>query len=411
MNFGLMGWGMRWWRVTAVVLAAAGVLSSSASADPVCTRTWVGGATGAWNAGANWSGGAVPGSADRACVGAGVTVSLTQPTTVGSVSGAGSVTVDGGNVTLADSSAVSEIGSLSFVNTGVLSGSSVWHVTSALSMTSASIGASSRLVVDTGAAGTLSGGTIYGTVTNYGTVSVSGRVLGRTGAVFDNQGTLRVNMESGGNALDRYVSGDVPSLRNSGTIIKDSGTGWSSVGWTIANAGTIKATTGTLNFLGGTGSTVYAHGEWLSSGGTVSLGGNYNTGFDLGFDVSFHGTISSATVTAAGFRADSVLAMSGGTLALSSGQSVSSLLMLSNGSGTIAGTAPLHVTGLLDVSSGSIAAGGQLVLDAGATGTLRSGTLFGTLTNAGTLSLVGNVGSAARKVTGWVRQPGGLVWA
>lgn len=64
-----------------LLLAMAVVaLPASASAESICTDTWVGASTGTWQTASNWSTSATPTSTDVACIPSGTTVNVTAGT-------------------------------------------------------------------------------------------------------------------------------------------------------------------------------------------------------------------------------------------------------------------------------------------------------------------------------------------
>ena len=76
------------WRVVGVVvvsLVALALVPAGASAETLCTDTWVGGSSGLWKVESNWSTGHVPSSSDVVCIGSGSTVEVT--TQVGNAAG------------------------------------------------------------------------------------------------------------------------------------------------------------------------------------------------------------------------------------------------------------------------------------------------------------------------------------
>src|SRR2546421_5098020 len=79
----------------------AALMAAGSTTEPArsCTRTWTGAASGAWTQADNWSGAAVPGPRDRACVPARVEVRLGgEAQRVGSVQVQGTLRLEGGSL-------------------------------------------------------------------------------------------------------------------------------------------------------------------------------------------------------------------------------------------------------------------------------------------------------------------------
>lgn len=90
------------------------VMPRTASAESLCTDTWVGPAEGPWQTGSDWSTGKVPSSADVACIGEGATVKVTEGVQQAAVvQGAGSVVVTADSLEVANTLETSTIGSVS----------------------------------------------------------------------------------------------------------------------------------------------------------------------------------------------------------------------------------------------------------------------------------------------------------
>lgn len=113
-----------------LVLALPGV----ASAESLCTDTWVGPTEGTWQTVADWSLGTVPTSTDVGCIGSGKTVKVTEGATqAGVVQGEGKLVVSGGSLEVANALEPSTIsgftqsgGTLLGAGTLNVSGSFTW---------------------------------------------------------------------------------------------------------------------------------------------------------------------------------------------------------------------------------------------------------------------------------------------
>jgi Concanavalin A-like lectin/glucanases superfamily len=89
---------------------------AAASGEALCTDTWVGANEGQWQAAANWSTGAAPGSSDVACAGSGVTIQVSSAANrVGAIY-AGSLAILGGSLELTDALHTSSVDALRLQN-------------------------------------------------------------------------------------------------------------------------------------------------------------------------------------------------------------------------------------------------------------------------------------------------------
>ena len=113
---------------------------------------------------------------------------------------------------------------------------------------------------------------------NRGTLTFSrGRVFGRDAGSIENEGTFRMNAESG-DGLYSWV-GTQPSLTNTGTFEKTAGAGRSVIGFQFDNRGAVRAESGELSFSGGATAPT-SDGSWTGSGlGAVRFAGGT---FDVG---------------------------------------------------------------------------------------------------------------------------------
>ncbi len=368
--------------------------------SPECTDTWTGGAsTEAWTTAGNWSAG-VPGSSDVACIGAGATVRVGEGTqTVSSIQDEGALVISGGSLDVADEATVSTAESLSLTG-GTLSLTGDLDVTSSLTSSSnATVNGTGRLVVLSGATGSLGAAgcsllTLNGaTLVNEGTVTLgaSGGVAGQLdmaeGAKLENAGTLNVDSYfsgcvPGSNNASIQSNGGSPTFTNTGTLNAGAGSGHAvTISVPFTNSGTVHVASGTLSPTGGGTST---EGTWTTaSGATVSLTtGSYTLTHDNASGASF--------------------AVSGGTLTIATGTTTLDSLSLAGG-GTLGLSGELDVSGSLVSSESSTVSGtGRLVVLSGATGSLGAGgcsllTLNGaTLVNEGTVTLGASGGVAGQ---------------
>jgi hypothetical protein len=320
--------------------------------------TWVGG-TGDWNTPGNWSGGALPGSADDVQIttpGISVTHSTGSHTVksltlspglllsggslnvTGTVQIDGTLTVGGGSGTLntvtvggSGSLAVGSAGSSGTItvsgNMTLAQGAKVFlgNDTHAGTVTFQGPGTQTQTLDSLG--GPTPGEVVFGAVGGSslgiqgGTTLVLGPNLlvhGKTGAInsagsgtFLNQGTIAAD---GGGTLSLNPAG----WQNSGTLSASSGT-LTLNGGNWHNTGQIAVSSATLN-LGGSFTTADVQGRYTRSGGAINLTGTLaNAGSALALTAATGpwalagGTINGGTVTTAG-GGELVTTGSGGTL-------------------------------------------------------------------------------------------------
>ncbi len=416
-----MGWVLtqsRWFRLAIcgalVLVAALGALAwpTGSLAGAACTDSWTGGAgSESWAASENWSGG-VPGSGDVACIGSGVTVRVSGSATVGSVQAEGDLVLSSGELELQSTSDASEIASLSLTG-GTLAIAGELKVGSSFSSSSnATVSGSGRLVVESGATGTIDSAacsllTLSGvTFVNDGTVTLgaSGGQIGQLdmegGAQLQNGGTFNADSYAEGcvpgsntAAIQRNYGGSEPAVSNTGTFNVNVGSSsTAAVSVSFSNQGTVAVQTGTMQLSGG-GSE--EDGGWSTDSGTILRwsGGTFSS---TGDTWSGSGTINvaGASVTATHLDASGAkLSVGSGSLTIPSG-STTGLSTLALTGGTLAIAGELKVASSLSSSSNATVSGsGQLVVESGATGTIDSAacsllTLSGvTFVNDGTVTL------------------------
>ncbi len=228
------------------------------------------------------------------------------------------------------------------------------------------------------------------TITNSGTLNVSGTITENVAPLtLTNSGAI--NLSDGA-----QISGPNSTLTNTGTIQKNTGTGTASIwaGGSFGNSsGTISVSSGTLNL-----------------GFNGAIGGNYeaDSGASLGFN---QGTFTMGT---ASFKGDGSIALTGGTLDLNNATADYTGLTLAGGditgTGTMQGTinwtgstfsgtgiATINTTAALNQSGTTFLNGGFTLANAGTAniaGTLNSGagdTTANAITNSGTLNLSGTI--------------------
>ena len=353
-----------------------------------CTTTFQP-ASGAWSTAANWSGASAPTASDRACVPAGRSALLSgTSSTIGSLSGAGEVKVSS-TLSLTDSGATSDIGSLSLDGGGTLAGASDLIINASLTWTNGTMSGSGRTIVASGANGSITSGTLSRTLVNSGSLTGSGSDFfeGDSSAVLDNRGTFTLNIVDSPYGDERGLlltaPDATPTVRNTGIFRKTSG-GSTTIDWRMDNDGTVQpggyAPTSAMTFHGGGTPGHQSTGSWAN--GTYWYRGTY----ELGPTTQISGTaLSTATIVASSINLtdDSELKLSGGTLQLADGTSQVGKLTVN---GDISGAGDLIVNTSLSWTNGTMSGGGTTILAPSAMGTITSGTLGRTFVNRGNMT-------------------------
>lgn len=389
-----------------IAIDASGAQSSPTSwtVDSVvassCSDNWTGGTSGNWSTAADWSTGAEPGEHDYACTptGSGVTVDPFA-SGVGRIAASGSVTVAANAaLSLADGSDPSTVADLSLGANSGLAGAGELDVSNSLSLTSSSSSSANldggSLVLLSGATGSITGSTpasLVSTLVNQGTLTINGSGLsGGVSAELENTvgATLNINPDGSGSGLSGPSEA---ALINDGAIVA-SGSGTSTIGWAIANSGSVLVSSGTLVLTGGTTSASPASGSWQATGsGALQLGTNSYQSFTFG-SAALSGNVGiDAYVTAADLQGNAAsVTFTSGSLILN-GPTVSTLGSLTmTGSSSLAGSGELDVSSALALSGSDTPEleGGTLVILPTATGTVDGGVyLAETLRNEGTLTI------------------------
>jgi RHS repeat-associated protein len=351
-----------------------------------CTTTFRP-ASGVWSDAINWSGAAAPSPDDRVCIPAGRRAQLFADSTVTSLHGAGELQL-ASTLTLTDSAATSEIGTLTF--SGVLTGAGDLTVSNALSWSnSATMSGSGRTIVASGATAAISGtgGTLKRTLVNHGSMTVSGsssRFYGDSSAILDNRGTFTLNNQWG---MPPSATGATPTIRNTG-VFRKTWTGTSSVEWRVDNDGIVQpggsGTDAWMIFQGGGVPGDESTGSWAL--GTYWAAGTYT----LGPSTRIVGSALAATdivATSLNLSNDSELRVFAGTLTLTDADTPSHVgkLLLEN-AGTVTGAGEIIVDNALTWSGGTMAGSGRTTIPSDATASITSGTLSRTLLNHGSLT-------------------------
>ena len=236
----------------ALTLLALGNVARSA------TITWTNTAGGNWNTANNWNPNQVPGSSDDVLITSNgtYTVTLNISTTIasltlGGASGKQTLTNDGSALALINPSVVNTNGILS-LNGNILSGLTV---NGRFNWNGGVLDPGSSLTIATnGVMNILGSVNLYSALTNQGTVNWQSGTIGvynyvgdgDTGEIWNQAGALwDIQCDQSFNAFVNV------QFHNAGTVRKSAGTGTTLIYVIFANAGTVQAQTGTIQFYGG----------------------------------------------------------------------------------------------------------------------------------------------------------------
>ena len=309
---------------------------------------WTGaGDASSWSDPQNWSTNALPTAADDVVIGS------TTPGT--SVTSTGDVAID--SLTDAKPLTVSD-GSFATTNPSTIDNN--------LTVSGASFGGSSTITIN-GPNSTWSSGTLTGSVTNAGTLTISSGNSKFLDGTLTNAGTVAV---SGGGVI--YANADNAAIVNQAgatfdfqadATLYDNG----HAGLSFVNAGTLEKSAGTrtseIDFpVSNTGAVVNV------ASGTLSLAGGG----------AFSGT---TTLTGA-------LTLTSGTFTLANGSALLGSGSLQDNNATLALAGSVTVIAPLVFSAGMLAGTGTFA--AGSQVTWSGGFLVGSITNAGTLTVAGD---------------------
>ncbi|HST56708.1 MAG TPA: DUF6531 domain-containing protein [Solirubrobacteraceae bacterium] len=366
-------------------------------------------ATGSWSASGSaslaFSGGSFLLGAAAALSG---TIDFTGASVqAGDLQGAGAtLVISAGSLGLTSAASASSVAGLTLQSGGTLTGAGTLNVSSTFSWTGGTMAGTGSTALGSSATGTVNPGnsnqvTLDGrTLANHGTLSwSSGSLALSSSAEIDNSGTFNANAQYPTSPYWTYsgiLNSDAssPWVHNTGTFKKASGTGTTTVQVAYDNEGTTSASAGQLGFYAGGEPGQAATGAW-SSTGTASLALNGGS-FALGAAVALSGTINfaGASVQAGDVQGASAatLALSGGSLELTSTSTASSVYALTLSGGVLQGAGTLSAAHTLTWTGGTMSGAGVTTLASGATGTVNPGSYNQvtldqrTLRNQGTLT-------------------------
>ncbi|HST56323.1 MAG TPA: Ig-like domain repeat protein [Solirubrobacteraceae bacterium] len=366
-------------------------------------------ATGSWSASASaslaFSGGSFLLGAAAALSG---TIDFTGASVqAGDVQGAGAtLVISAGSLELTSAGSASSVAGLTLQSGGTLTGAGTLNVSGTFSWTGGTMAGTGSTALGSSATATVNPGNSNQvtldrrTLANHGTLSwSSGSLALSSSAEIDNSGTFNANAQYPTSPYWTYsgiLNSDAssPWVHNTGTFKKASGTGTTAVQVAYDNEGTTSASAGQLGFYAGGEPGQAAAGAWASTG-TASLALNGGS-FALGAAVALSGTINlaGASVQAGDVQGASAatLALSGGSLELTSTSTTSNVYVLTLSGGTLQGAGTLSAAHTLTWTGGTMSGAGVTTLASGATGTVNPGSYNAvtldqrTLRNQGTLT-------------------------
>ncbi len=345
------------------VAPAAGGTTNVGDLILMVTKAWDGGGgNNNWLTPANWNDDVLPTTTDDVYIPMTATVTLPSggSVTINSLRSDGSLTINGGTLSLAAASSMQTL----TVSSGTLTGAGQVTVNSLFTWSSGTISGASALIINSNASleGTSTRTLSERILDNRGTLTwKDGDIYGQNGARIVNQAGATFDMQSTRNFYWQSNFGVRPIFENYGTLIKSAGTSATSTIYsTFVNTGTIQVMTGTLEVTGG-GSTQ----------GTLNVDGNaifkISNGHALTDVVaSGAGTVQFAgsTVTVAGtYSGTAGTQLTQGTLQLDS--ATVTLDRYTQTGGGVAGTGTMTVNGLFTWSAGSLSGAGSIIANGG----------------------------------------------
>ena len=159
---------------------------------------------------------------------------------------AADIEISGGSLTVTDDAVASHVRGLALTG-GSLGGAGTLNVSQTFSWTAGDMNGTGRTVLGSGVTGSIAMPSETSmvalsqrTLVNRGVVTFSrGRVFGRDAGSIENEGTFRMNAESG-DGLYNWV-GAQPTFKNTGSFEKTAGSGRSVVGFRFDNRGAVHA--------------------------------------------------------------------------------------------------------------------------------------------------------------------------
>jgi hypothetical protein len=347
-------------------------------------------AAGAWSATGTAS---VAFAGGSFLLGSGVSLAGTIDFTGGSVQAGDvqgtstTVVLSGGSLELTSASTASNVSALTLASGGTLTGAGTLNVSATLSWTGGTMSGSGSTALGSASTATVNPGNFnevtldQRTLANHGTLTWStGSIWLGESAELDNGGTFNANAQyptspNWTSSGIQVADGSNPWIHNTGTFQKASGTGTSAVQVPFDDEGSVTGKSGQLGFYDGGQPEVTAVGSW-SATGTASVA--FAAGaFQLGSGVAMAGTVdlTGASVQAGDLQGSTsaALALSSGSLEVTSASTASNLYALTQSGGTLSGAATLNLAHSLTWTAGTMSGTGETALSSGATGTLNPG--------------------------------------
>jgi YD repeat-containing protein len=372
--------------VLLVVVLALG--AASASAESLCTDTWTGPAEGEWTIAEDWSTGKVPTSTSVACIGSGKTIKVIGGTNeTGVVQGEGTLSITGGTLEVTSALEASKLSTLTLSNgTLHVSGSQLGVASSFTSSGSPVISGSGKVVIESGASGTIgAGGNCVplslkevmlvndGTLTFGASGGASdGTIVMAKEAQLQNKGTF--NDDSTGNfcgfgTLSIYSEDKASKITNTSSFDINPGSREIEVEVAFVNQDTVDVQGGKLRLSsGGSGES----STWTTASGAIlqfavgSFSLNGDTWSGSGTVDLNGGSVSATNLHASGA---SVEVGGPGELKVPSGTTTIGTLALH---GTANVSTELGVSSSFTMDGATITGTGRVVVESGASGTIGS---------------------------------------
>ncbi|WCB91758.1 hypothetical protein DSM104299_00435 [Baekduia alba] len=245
---------------------------------------------------------------------------------------------------------------------GTLTGAGDARVAETLAWTGGQMTGSGTTTVTAGADATITPGESSSSVAldqraldNHGTLTlVNGTLRGVNGAALRNHATLKLNSQTDWFGAQLHDGGGSPhpQLINTGTVVKDAGTGTTGIGWEVDNRGTIDADAGRLAF--------------PSSAAAVTL----QDGSAIAGALTFNGASITAVGAVHGHEAS--VRLENGAIAAAAG-AVLALGSLTQPGGTLTGAGQVQVDDALTWTGGQMTGTGSTILQPDGNGTIDAG--------------------------------------
>jgi RHS repeat-associated protein len=378
--------------LTVLLVGVLALAPAGASAEPLCTDTWIGPSEGSWASAEDWSSG-VPTSSSVVCIGAGKTVTIKGEGTfyAGVIEDSGGLSIEFASLDITDALERSSVSVLTSENSNLIGPASLSVTTSLSWKDHSALRGGGSLIIQSGASMTATNSSTISEAAkliNEGTITLASGSQGSfnvtEGAEIKNIGTFNADSDIAGFVIEGSGSGS--RFVNSGTFQTHlSGSESAKLGVVFINEGTVNAKNGILVFFktaenSGANQWKSEAGHILFTEGSYSLTGGEWSGNILIED----GSVAAEGVT--GTAAKVTVAF--GSLSVRGGLMTVENLSVGADNSTLSGPGSLAVTKTLSWESEATMSGsGSLILRPGASG-ISSGTVISghDLINEGTLT-------------------------